>query len=412
MSSAPVSFPRLLVTGASTRWAAQSLRPFSSWLAAADWFGDRDTRAAVDQFFPISSWNDLREIIQKARPDGMIPLGGLENHPELLADLARSTQLLGSSPTTLAAALDPSQLQRVWGDSFPAIRPASSPPPVEALSEWLWKPVRSAGGLGVRVAIPSTDNKWADDPQVDEEGYYQQRLPGPTWGATFLSDTTGVRLLGVCRQLNGPPFTSRPFVYAGSIGPLPIAPHRVEELGALAVQWHEAFPVRGLFGIDIMGLDDPHSPLRAVDLNLRPPASAELIELACGKRSSLMADHVRGCGEETRNQTGMPTVAGERRCRIWQGDRPVAYWGKAIWYVPPPLCGELPTDWEAQVSKAGSHFELADCPLAGTKLESGQPGFTIRLRGSSPENVFAALTAARETLEQRFSGWLSPSSAT
>lgn len=371
--------PPLLIVGASVRAAAHCARRagFAPW--CIDLFGDEDLRAIADvRVLPIAEY-----------PHGILPLaaawapadapamytGALENHEDVVAALARTRQLWGCPPEALprtSLPLSPETLSA----SAEHLRSDRTP----ADGSWLLKPIRSAGGRGIRryfgEALTSTERA---------ECVLQKCIDGESLSAVFLADSERTVLVGVSRQLVGEAWlNAKPFGYCGSVGPFPpdelMASGFVESAEAYA-GWRG---YRGLFGADLIRADDGFCWL--IEINPRITASAELHELACGE--PLLRWHGR-CFTEAAPLRDFTLKQLTPRRRL----------GKAIWFLPrsfPPnhFMPKLKR-CEAQLRSA-DHWaipDLADIPAPGMPLIAGQPLLTLFVE--SPQSECMAMLETR-----------------
>src|SRR5262249_38526925 len=113
---------------------------------------------------------------------------------------------------------------------------------------WLWKPLASAGGHGIRFA----ETGETAPSRLGPSCYLQEFLDGDSYAAIFLGHGATAHLLGITRQLIGEPWLhALPFSYCGSIGPvdLPSVRPALERIGAALAR---DFAMDGLFGVDFI----------------------------------------------------------------------------------------------------------------------------------------------------------------
>ncbi len=106
---------RILIAGLTTRALAESAVRAGSEIVTVDYFGDLDQERLCET-------HPLRErgrgysaaaILEAARElsyEAVVYCGGLENHPDVVAELARDRALLGNDPGTLRRVRDPGML--------------------------------------------------------------------------------------------------------------------------------------------------------------------------------------------------------------------------------------------------------------------------------------------------------------
>jgi predicted ATP-grasp superfamily ATP-dependent carboligase len=425
------------VVGASGRAAVMSAARagFSAW--AVDLFADRDLRRlAPAARCPADRYPDALPELAAAFPPGpVLYTGGLENHPGVVRRLAETRPLWGNPPDVLERVRDPFRLHAALtaaGLPAPRVAPAAEQP---LPGRWVRKPLRSAGGTGVRFAAPG------DCPSTAH--YLQEFIDGRPMSAVFVGSTDGTDLLGVTDQLVGEPrLHARPFAYCGNVGPAEVPASLDGSLREMGSALGRAFGLRGLWGADfILNSGTPYP----VEVNPRYTSSAEVLEHAGG--IAVLERHAAAFGQEapplTRRvallrgglspgtrcagsaagvnrggEAGLTPLAGgssvapvapprpavrgevaERRAASEAGEgfcRP-HFVGKAIYYSPHritfPPCGP----WDADLTGDPDPWRLpgfADIPEPGEVVEPGHPVLTFLATDETP-------TECRERLQSR-----------
>ena len=366
----------LIVIGASARAAVFSAHragyaPY--WL---DQFGDEDLRRR----FPGSVIADYPqaavELIAGAPDAPFLYTGAMENHPGVLERLCAQRELLGNPQPACLRVRDPSLLYetlRREGIPCPEFRmvergrtPAynmrghvlnPSPHP----NDWLLKPLRSAGGIGIR--------RYKGRP-ADSRHYLQEYIRGDSLSAVFVGSQGHCRLLGVTRQLVGlPEFHAGAFSYCGSIGPLQLHDAETGQWRRIGEVISGEFGLKGLFGVDAIKRKDRIYP---VEVNPRYTASVEVLELALGCRAIEL--HCDACNRR---------LPGAREQAA--GD-PV---GKAILFAPADF---------VFTRCIPDGVTLADIPAQGTEIKQGHPVLTVITTGSSISAIGQSLKRAAHSI--------------
>jgi predicted ATP-grasp superfamily ATP-dependent carboligase len=375
------SEPTVLLLGASVRSAAFSARRAGLRPWALDLFADRDlaavcpARAVPPGRYPAG----LPALARAAPPGPWLYTGGLENRPHLVARIARERPLWGNGPAALAAVRDPFALThalRAADLPCPAVRSADQPRPP---GRWLVKPIRGAGGAGIR---------WADRARRARRAVYgQEFIEGEARSAVFVADADGCRLLGVTRQLVGEDrLHASPFRYCGSIGPLALAAAERAAWRRLGTAVAAFAGLRGLFGVDAILRDGVPWP---VEVNPRYTASVEVLEYATGLRA--LALHRRAFELDT------PSAAEPTR---------EGFLGKAVYYAPRALTVPADGPWE-DVLRSPPALDgppaFADIPAAGQRIAAGRPVLTLFASGATPDECLTGLRAAAQGMDRCFS---------
>src|SRR5262249_22045380 len=147
---------RVLIAGLTTRALAESAVRAGATIVTVDYFGDLDQERLCETH-PLRergrgySAAAILEVARELAYDAVVYCGGLENHPSVVAKLARDRELLGNPPGTLRRVRDPSELFRFLasrGFLTPDTRFPTDPLP--DTGQWLLKPARGGGGQGIR----------------------------------------------------------------------------------------------------------------------------------------------------------------------------------------------------------------------------------------------------------------------
>src|SRR5262249_3232492 len=112
--------------------------------------------------------------------DAVAYCGGLENHPRVVARLAKGPELLGNTPAALPRVRDPTQLfpvRAARGLAGPETTLAGGPLPPGG--RWLSKPIRGGGGVGIHA--------WTGQPLAAGR-ILQAHVEGTAASAAFAAD--------------------------------------------------------------------------------------------------------------------------------------------------------------------------------------------------------------------------------
>jgi predicted ATP-grasp superfamily ATP-dependent carboligase len=308
----------VLIVGASTRAAAESAALAGFEVTAIDGYGDLDQHPSVralsmprDFGRPFSPRAAARAA-GSVTCDAVVYLSSFENDPRAVARLASGRALWGNRPSVLRAARDPRALSeclrrhglrtpRVYmNDPNPPNYPNPPNPPnppnypncPNLPNDFLVKPLRSGGGLGVR--------RWRQGDPVPQGCYLQERVEGTPGSVVFAAAAGRAVVIGVTRQLVGEPaFGAEGHRYCGSVlttgeARSPSARRLAECAADLACVVSERFDLVGVNGIDF--IDEAGVPV-AVEINPRWCASMELVERAFGL--SVFRAHAAACETST-----------------------------------------------------------------------------------------------------------------
>ena len=360
----------LTILGASTRAAAFSAARSGFTPYSLDAFADCDLAALCPAVRIVRYPQGFLRPLASAPPGPWIYTGGLENHPRLVARLARLRPLWGNSAQVLAAVRDPWRLAAALGEAqlaYPELARSAGG------GEWLVKPLRGSAGLGVRRAAGG------DLAALPRSAVLQRCIEGESCSAVYVAAGGRAALLGATRQLVGRDFgLPREFLYAGSIGPLALGDDEQAMLRRLGDVLAGQFALVGLFGVDFIRTADK---LWTVEVNPRYTASVEVLERATGLR--FVSLHAVACQHDRLPDLPLPDSA-----------RTVA--GKAIVYAPNDCVIGARMPWSNR--QDGAWPEFADLPPAGQRIAAGHPVVTVLAEGPSPNEVEAALRQRRQTV--------------
>ena len=145
--------PTLAIVGASTRAAAASAVRSGFQPLAADLFADADLRriATTTRISPYPE--GFVDWLRAVEPPAWMYTGALENHPELVDQMAWIAALLGNPGDVLTRVRSPwvlADVLRRAGLSFPETRASADGLPQDG--SWLVKSYRGASGSGVSLS--------------------------------------------------------------------------------------------------------------------------------------------------------------------------------------------------------------------------------------------------------------------
>lgn len=367
---------QILIVGASARAAAFSALRAGWHPICSDLFADRDLAAAcpATRIAPGRYPDGLADFADAIDPT--IPClytGALENHPAVVDRIAASRPLWGNPGPVLHAVRDPIAVATALKQAgLPHAEARLNPIGLPIDGSWLRKPLRSAGGRGIRPFRGEPD-------EGGRPAYYQERLAGPSFAALYVGSNGGAQLVGLSRQWVGRP--GSPFAYRGSLGGLSPGDREAGRLAALGECLAVRFGLLGLFGVDLVRTGVGFVP---VEINPRYTASAEVIELANGV--PLLLEHRRAFD---------PAVPKTNEDRALGGPR---FAGKVILFAP--RSGRLGGRFAPRPRRSGTFDPLAvaDVPATDELFEPGDPVLTVLARGSTPRSC-------RARLRRRLGAW-------
>jgi predicted ATP-grasp superfamily ATP-dependent carboligase len=342
---------------------------------ALDLFGDVDTRRAAAQWLPIGAPDALRidgpalmaalhGLVRRGGGEviGWIPGGGFEGRPELIDAGAEVLPLIGTPARAVRRLRDPVvffDALAAHGIDHPEVQTVAPADP----EGWLRKDAAGCGGWHIRHANAATGS-------TSGSAYFQRAWPGRPMSATFIANGRDALLVGF-NELIVRPFGAHPFVYAGCIGPVPVAPAVANAVGHAVRTLTAEFGLRGWCSLDFI---DDDGRIGVLEVNPRPPATMALY----GPRGLIDAQ-LQAC---LRSELPSPArFAGHpvRGHEIVYARRPFTLGAQAA---------------RRLVDRPDTH----DLPHAGTAFSAGDPVCSLSAEAVHAEQVRALLTTQRDAL--------------
>lgn len=356
---------RTVLIGVSTRALAQSAARVATGVVAADFFGDRDQQQAVESYaigrdlgLPLTA-HGLAAAARRVGAEAVVYGANLENHPEVVALLARDLTVLGNEAEVLRRVRDWRSLRRFCADAgiaCPETLMAGEEERAGRGGTWLRKRVLSGGGHGVR--------RWDGDP-VDDRHLVQEALGGRAASVAFVADGVEARVVGLSEQLVGwHRLGASGFAWCGNVLPFAAPPDEarllLRQVAKMATLLTRGYGLRGLNGADlIVGRDPGGEPCAyLVEVNPRYCASMELAEWAYG--IDAFALH-------------LDALAGRLPASSAAGRPPGEYHGKAIVFARAPVTVPDTDGWYGCGRR--------DVPHRGQRIAAGHPICTVLATG-------------------------------
>jgi predicted ATP-grasp superfamily ATP-dependent carboligase len=237
--------------------------------------------------------------------------------------------------------------------------------------QWLLKPLRGSGGIGVRQY---RERAWFD-PRTH---YLQGYIPGSCFSAVFLGLQSGRALLiGVTWLIQPKWLHAPPFHYCGNVLSRPGAASGLQKIGDVLA---DTFALRGLFGVDfVVG----SAGFWVMEVNPRYTASVEVLERAFSR--PLLDLH----------RTTLEGLAVD-----WPLTGPSVFIGKAVLYAPQTLVFPEVGPWSFAFAAPCEEVEYADVPHAGETVPRGQPVLTLFASAPTEAQCLQALHGKVQALDR------------
>ncbi len=377
----------VLLCGASVRSLAESaisagLRPL-----CVDFFEDQDLTELLaggkGRFVGrIKAFAELPAVTRSVRSSiPMLWAGGLENHTNILRQIAQRRSVIGADPDLIDRLRNPQQLQD-WltsaGLEMPRLATEAT---ATADCQWLRKPIASSGGIGIRTVSSSSLSQSLSTQVPTSENYLQEYIDGVPMSSIFCSDKRGLQLIGSSLQLIGwPSLGASEFLFCGNVGPVEPGELIIEQLRTAATAIIERTEMVGVFGIDFILRQ---GRVWVLEVNPRLTASHVLYDQAASgeARVNLVERHLATYGWTTRQHHARANA----RSAVADGSGAAA---RLIIWAPTNYV--VPHDME-NLFENTPNTVVADRPRPGAVIPAGSPICSVHVSANDLQSIIAAI---------------------
>ena len=376
----------VLLCGASVRSLAESaiaagLRPL-----CVDFFEDEDLRKILGSgrgrfVGRIDDFTQLPQRIRSVRNSiPMLWAGGLENHSDVLREIARHRPVIGAAPDSVDQLQDPWQLKAWLTEARIGVPCLATEATADSDCHWLRKSVASSGGLGISL---QSSRRAISPVHVSRGVYLQEYIDGVPMSATLSADETGVHLSGMSLQLIGwPSLGASGFLFCGNVGPVHPGEQVTQQVLDAARILVERTCLRGVFGIDFI-LRQGHAWF--LEVNPRVTASHMLYEL---KQPGLIIHrHLAALGwTSVRPRRSLEKNASRTQVALSPVAARLILWAHEDVRVPAGFGNEC-----------CSTVKITDRPQPGTLVSSCSPFCSIQLTADDCDDIIRQLSRLEDT---------------
>lgn len=383
----------VVLCGASVRSLAESAIQSGFRPLCVDFFEDADLRKLLEgnrgRFIGrMRSFGELFNCLGKVRRN--VPLvwaGGLENHCDILGQIAETRAVIGPELTVVERLNNPpgfAQLIRKNGLSVPLVATGQLDPG----RTWLRKSINTSGGLGVH-AIAGTHTTSSSCTLADSDAMYQEYIDGVPMSAVYVaSRDTGCHLVGTSLQMSGwPSLGASGFQFCGNAGPVELPQQLQKQVLAAGVACFDA-GLRGVFGVDFILRN---GELWFLEVNPRLTASHMIYEAGNGE-INLFHEHLNAFGYQPAKRrrkvfASRPGTNGDFAVRavIWTG-RKLNTGGRlpeSLWH---PATG----------------IRLCDVPEENAEIPARSPICSVEFVGWDSDIVLGKIAACQKNRPLQF----------
>jgi uncharacterized protein len=205
---------------------------------------------------------------------------GFEQHPESIRYISERLAMLGNQADVFIKLQDKSafsllldELQIPYPDvSF--VRP-------DRYEDWLLKPIRGQGGVGIR--------RYSSDKTSEFEVYWQKYQAGIPHSVLFLADGKRSQIVGFNRQWAIALNSTDEFIFSGIINSTELTPMQKNQICVWLDKLVLSLSLKGLNSMDFIQNEQASYVL---EINPRPPASMQLYD------ADLFVRHIKACQGE------------------------------------------------------------------------------------------------------------------
>ena len=268
----------VILVGASVRSLAETAIRHRYRPHCFDMFADHDLRRilanehlpAPQQFSDFAQLPERIQDLPAAWP--VIWTGGLENAPGAFETLARQRPVCGPNSKLIQRLSHPDELRTLLQDTDVRLpRIAWQRDEVTALEpahSWLIKPVRSAGGIGVR--------RWGSESGIPAGCYLEEFQSGRAASALVCCQSGRTTVLSTSAQISGDRrMGASDFWYCGNTGPVALPQKAMKGLTRVMDKL-ATLGFAGIAGIDFLLQEEE---LVLLEINPRVTAAHEIFDL-------------------------------------------------------------------------------------------------------------------------------------
>lgn len=262
----------LLIIAGSGRMLAQLAYKNSLSALVIDQFADADTQYYARDFVQVPSLAKehlIPAIDYFVQCYGVIHAiygSGFETYPDSLTYLNNRLVVLGNSPDTFIKLLD----KRTFFSTLDDLKipyPETTFDPPDSAVDWLVKPMRGQGGVGVM--------RYQPDRELATDDYFQKYQPGASYSVLFLTNGQQSQVIGFNRQWTIDLSEYQPFIFSGIINSCDL----LTEQKALVTGWlMQLGPILCLKGLNSLDFICSGKQSYLLEINPRPSASMQLYD--------------------------------------------------------------------------------------------------------------------------------------
>lgn len=248
-----------------------------------DLFGDLDTRVYAEHCLRIASLVkvDLQSAVEWLLANYVVEFAvygsGFEQNIDSLAYLSEQMLVIGNQSEVFSRVQNKSAF-------FTLLQTLQIPHPEVAFgkpenaTDWLIKPMRGQGGIGI--------SRYSESDQITSDRYWQKYQQGEPHSVLFLADGKQCQIVGFNRQWSIALNAKDEFIFSGVLNDTDLTTEHKTQLALWSAQLVAELSLKGLNSLDFI-YDGQNCYV--LEINPRPPASMQLYE------ADLFYRHLKAC---------------------------------------------------------------------------------------------------------------------
>jgi predicted ATP-grasp superfamily ATP-dependent carboligase len=306
----------------------------------------------------------FKELITTNLVDGVILGSGLEDHPEILEEIAARSHLIGNTPKNISQVRHTTELFETLEKlhiPFPVTHTAHHYEEAKKIGKdigypLILKPTSHFGGMGIQyIQDQESLQTFYFSRNTKNEVLIQEVIQGIPASVSTLSTTSRVVAISVNEQLSGlhQLGITEPYGYCGNIVPLDVSLKVIETAKNYAETIASHFRLIGSNGMDFIVTESGECVV--IEVNPRIQGTIECLEQVYD--TNIVTAHIQAC---TQNKLARTAWIPRRYCT-----RLILYARQTI---------TVPSLQQFQ--------DIRDIPFEGTVIEKGEPLCSLHAIGS------------------------------
>lgn len=382
----------VILCGSSVRSLTESAIQAGFRPLCVDFFEDADLKKLLQNgrgrfIGRINSFRELPNCVRSVRRNvPMVWAGGLENHYDVLREIAGERVLIGPDLPVVEHVRNPEFAANCLAETGIRV-PLISRSHLDPYRTWLCKSSASSGGLGIRP-VNVVSSVASESISGEDDMFFQEYIDGVSMSATFVSSNKACRLIGTSLQLNGwTCLGASGFQFCGNAGPVQLPPHLQAQLLS-AGNIFRSLGLRGVFGSDFVLRN---GELWFLEVNPRLTASHMLYDETQADSTHFL-QHLNALGYCSARAT-------PRRKSLSSAEQPTAVIRLVVWSQRELSVGRRLAESTWRISET---CRLCDIPEVDSIIPAASPVCSVEFLGTTFHNVIQDVAGLQEKRTLQF----------